>query len=87
MTHDLKLVQQMLGHATPQMTLKHYDKSNFQGSIETESGITKSRAVQTLSGLFIAPAVVFAVFFSCGRISPKTGKALNPLQFKTFHWS
>lgn len=26
MTHDLKLVQQMLGHATPQMTLKHYDK-------------------------------------------------------------
>ena len=26
MTHDLKLVQRMLGHATPQMTLKHYDK-------------------------------------------------------------
>lgn len=26
MTHDLKLVQQMLGHATPQMTLRHYDK-------------------------------------------------------------
>lgn len=26
MTHDLKLVQQMLGHSTPQMTLKHYDK-------------------------------------------------------------
>ena len=26
MTHDLKLVQKMLGHATPQMTLKHYDK-------------------------------------------------------------
>lgn len=25
-THDLKLVQKMLGHATPQMTLKHYDK-------------------------------------------------------------
>lgn len=25
-THDLKLVQRMLGHATPQMTLKHYDK-------------------------------------------------------------
>ena len=25
-THDLKLVQHMLGHATPQMTLKHYDK-------------------------------------------------------------
>lgn len=25
-THDLKLVQQMLGHSTPQMTLKHYDK-------------------------------------------------------------
>ena len=26
LTHDLKLVQHMLGHATPQMTLKHYDK-------------------------------------------------------------
>ena len=26
MTHDLKLVQRMLGHATPQMTLRHYDK-------------------------------------------------------------
>ena len=26
MTHDLKLVQQMLGHSTPEMTLKHYDK-------------------------------------------------------------
>lgn len=25
-THDLKLVQKMLGHASPQMTLKHYDK-------------------------------------------------------------
>lgn len=25
-THDLKLVQHMLGHANPQMTLKHYDK-------------------------------------------------------------
>lgn len=25
-THDLKLVQHMLGHADPQMTLKHYDK-------------------------------------------------------------
>ena len=25
-THDLKLVQRMLGHSTPQMTLKHYDK-------------------------------------------------------------
>lgn len=25
-THDLKLVQHMLGHSTPQMTLKHYDK-------------------------------------------------------------
>ena len=25
-THDLKLVQAMLGHSTPQMTLKHYDK-------------------------------------------------------------
>ena len=26
MTHDLKLVQRVLGHSTPQMTLKHYDK-------------------------------------------------------------
>lgn len=26
MTHDLKLVQKMLGHSTPQMTLKYYDK-------------------------------------------------------------
>lgn len=26
LTHDLKLVQSMLGHSTPQMTLKHYDK-------------------------------------------------------------
>ena len=26
MTHDLKLVQQALGHSNPQMTLKHYDK-------------------------------------------------------------
>lgn len=25
-THDLKLVQKMLGHSSPQMTLKHYDK-------------------------------------------------------------
>ncbi len=25
-THDLKLVQYMPGHSTPQMTLKHYDK-------------------------------------------------------------
>lgn len=25
-THDLKLVQRMLGHSNPQMTLKHYDK-------------------------------------------------------------
>lgn len=25
-THDLKLVQRMLGHANPQTTLKHYDK-------------------------------------------------------------
>lgn len=25
-THDLKLVQKMLGHSSPQMTMKHYDK-------------------------------------------------------------
>ena len=30
MTHDLKLVQKMLGHSTPQMTLKHYDKGRSE---------------------------------------------------------
>ena len=31
-THDLKLVQRMLGHSTPQMTLKHYDKGRNDAS-------------------------------------------------------
>ena len=31
-THDLKLVQRMLGHSTPQMTLKHYDKGRSTAS-------------------------------------------------------
>ncbi len=40
MTHDLKLVQQMLGHATPQMTLKHYDKGR-SGAIDASNAIGK----------------------------------------------
>lgn len=40
MTHDLKLVQQMLGHATPQMTLKHYDKGR-SGAIDASKAIGK----------------------------------------------
>lgn len=40
MTHDLKLVQQMLGHATPQMTLKHYDKGR-SAAIDAAEAIGK----------------------------------------------
>lgn len=40
MTHDLKLVQQMLGHATPQMTLKHYDKGR-SAAIDASQAIGK----------------------------------------------
>lgn len=40
MTHDLKLVQQMLGHSTPQMTLKHYDKGR-SGAIDASKAIKK----------------------------------------------
>lgn len=40
MTHDLKLVQQMLGHSTPQMTLKHYDKGR-SGAIDASNAIGK----------------------------------------------
>lgn len=36
-THDLKLVQHMLGHATPQMTLKHYDKGRSTAVDATEA--------------------------------------------------
>lgn len=39
-THDLKLVQQMLGHATPQMTLKHYDKGR-SAAIDAAEAIGK----------------------------------------------
>lgn len=39
-THDLKLVQQMLGHATPQMTLKHYDKGR-SGALDASNAIEK----------------------------------------------
>ena len=38
-THDLKLVQHMLGHSTPQMTLKHYDKGRSD-SYDAASVIT-----------------------------------------------
>lgn len=44
MTHDLKLVQQMLGHATPQMTLKHYDKGR-------STAIDASQAIGKCYGL------------------------------------
>ncbi len=40
MTHDLKLVQQMLGHSTPQMTLKHYDKGR-SGAIDASKAISQ----------------------------------------------
>lgn len=39
-THDLKLVQQMLGHATPQMTLRYYDKGR-SGAIDASKAIEK----------------------------------------------
>ena len=39
-THDLKLVQRMLGHATPQMTLKHYDKGR-QTAVNAEEAISE----------------------------------------------
>ena len=38
MTHDLKLVQKSLGHSTPQMTLKHYDKGR-SGAIDASNAI------------------------------------------------
>lgn len=37
-THDLKLVQQMLGHSTPQMTLKHYVKGRSK-SVDATAAI------------------------------------------------
>ena len=40
MTHDLKLVQQMLGHSTPQMTLKHYDKGRLT-SVDASAAISE----------------------------------------------
>ena len=48
MTHDLKLVQKMLGHSTPQMTLKHYDKGRGNTADATE-------AVRSCYGLVSAP--------------------------------
>lgn len=40
MTHDLKLVQKMLGHSTPQMTLKHYDKGRSR-TVDASEAIEK----------------------------------------------
>lgn len=40
MTHDLKLVQRMLGHSTPEMTLKHYDKGRST-SVDAAEAISK----------------------------------------------
>lgn len=40
MTHDLKLVQKMLGHSNPQMTLKYYDKGRSQ-AVDASSAISK----------------------------------------------
>lgn len=37
MTHDLKLVQKMLGHSTPAMTLKHYDKGRGTAADASEA--------------------------------------------------
>lgn len=37
MTHDLKLVQKMLGHSTPQMTLKYYDKGRSEAVDASEA--------------------------------------------------
>ena len=39
-THDLKLVQRMLGHSTPEMTLKHYDKGR-NTSVDAVDAVTK----------------------------------------------
>ena len=36
-THDLKLVQGMLGHASPQMTLREYDKGRSSSSVGAEA--------------------------------------------------
>ena len=41
MTHDLKLVQQMLGHSNPQMTLKHYDKGR-SNAVDASDAISKA---------------------------------------------
>lgn len=46
MTHDLKLVQQMLGHANPQMTLKYYDKGRSQ-AVDASSAISKCYGLGT----------------------------------------
>ena len=36
-THDLKLVQKMLGHSTPQMTLRYYDKGRSTSADAVEA--------------------------------------------------
>lgn len=40
MTHDLKLVQQMLGHSNPKMTLKYYDKGRSH-AVDASAAISK----------------------------------------------
>ena len=40
MTHDLKLVQKVLGHSTPQMTSKHYDKARSR-TVDASEAIGK----------------------------------------------
>lgn len=43
-THDLKLVQKMLGHASPQMTLRHYDKGR-KTAIDATAAISQRYGV------------------------------------------
>ena len=46
-THDLKLVQHMLGHATPQMTLKHYDKGR-ETAADASEAISRAYGLQAV---------------------------------------
>lgn len=46
MTHDLKLVQRMLGHAAPQITLKHYDKGR-SAAADASAAIGKCYGLST----------------------------------------
>lgn len=46
-THDLKLVQRMLGHSTPEMTLKHYDKGR-NTTVDAIDAVTKCYGLTNL---------------------------------------